>query len=684
MIQHSQFSGVISSGDPVKISCGARVCGASVREARPNGDSLLADKFLRTSLRARVGDKVQVEHANRREALEVTLVVPPNWIEGMELMKGLLFGRVLTARQKLPVFTRNGTQVPVEIKNTNPEGIVVIGDGTVLRAQPPTAEAEREIGITYKDIGGLDREIRRIREIVEYPLRTPDTFAHLGIEPPKGVILYGPPGTGKTLIAKALSSEVGAHFYSIQGPEIVSGFYGESERQLRQMFERAQSTAPSVILIDELDAIAPKREAAHGDLERRIVTSLLTLMDGLSMLRGVVVLGTTNRPEALDVALRRPGRFEYEIAIGVPDAEGRRRILDIHTKRMPLAEDVDLDSIAGRTHGFVGADISALCREAGYCALRRHCSDADLEDGRVFVDTDLRVGMSDFRNALSATQPSAMREVMVQTPRDVSWDDVGGLDDVKEIVTENVVRGIKNPGAFRAVGIRPAKGLLLYGPPGTGKTLLAKAVACECGVNFIAIRGPELHTKWFGESEAKIRFIFNKARQVAPAIVFFDEFDSVAHARGADSSGLSDRVVNQILTEMDGVEGLESVFVIGATNAADLLDPALLRPGRFDLQVYVPLPDCAAREKIFLVHLRKMPLGSDITAKELAQATEGYSGADIAEVCRSAAMRALRIAGFEPCGVTVGMDSFTEALDQLNATKTRLKPRQIGFIGPTE
>jgi transitional endoplasmic reticulum ATPase len=667
----------------VRLECKGRVCGAIVEAMRSGNGTILLDKHLRLHLRVRVGQTVTIEPVICAQARSAHLLVPPTWagMEGVRLLKSLLLGRPVCRGQKLPVFTLSGAVVIVEAASLEPDGIVLIDDRTTLTLESQAERVGETAGITYRDIGGLSREIQRIRELVEYPLRSPEAFAQLGIEAPRGIILYGPPGTGKTLIAKALSNEVGAQFFALQGPEIVSAFYGESERQLREIFERARASAPAVILMDELDALAPKREETRGELERRLVATLLSLMDGLTELKGVVVIGTTNRVNSIDPALRRPGRFEHEIHIGIPDVTGRRQILEIHTRRMPLSADVDLQYLAEKTPGFVGADLASLCREAGYNALRSAFPSESVEKGEIVVE-GIRVTARDYQTALNTICPSAMREVMVQVPTDVTWDQIGGLEEVKRLIIESVVYGIQKADAYKAAGIRPAKGLLLYGPPGTGKTLLAKAVANQCGANFIAVRGPEVRSKWFGESEEKIRFIFAKAREVAPAVIFFDEIDAIASARGRDASGLTDSLVNQLLTEMDGIETLESVFVIAATNASDLLDPALLRPGRFDLQVYVPLPDEPARKSIFQVHTRQMPLARNVDLENLARLTEGCSGADIAEVCRLAALSTLREVGFATQGIQVRADHFKNAITEVGQTQKRLKSRRLGFQMP--
>jgi transitional endoplasmic reticulum ATPase len=538
-----------------------------------------------------------------------------------------------------------GMGVELKVSSTNPSPIVMVTEGTVVEISTTPAKRIEEVsGITYEDIGGLHEELQRIREMIELPLKHPELFRHLGIEPPKGVILYGPPGTGKTLIAKAIANETGAHFISINGPEIMSKFYGESEARLREVFQEAEQNAPSIVFIDELDAIAPKRSEVTGEVERRVVSQLLTLMDGLKSRGQVVVIGATNRIEAIDPALRRPGRFDREIRIGVPDRNGRREILLIHTRRMPLAEDVDLDELADITHGFVGADIAALVREAAMNALRRYLPEIDLEKEVIPAEVleKIKVSREDFANALKTIQPSALREVVLEVPN-VKWTDIGGLEAVKQELMEAVEWPLKYPEVFKRLGIRPPRGILLYGPPGTGKTLLAKAVATESQANFISVKGPEVLSKWVGESEKAVREIFRKARETAPCIIFFDELDSIAPRRGFHTdAGVTDRIVNQLLTEMDGIQSLKGVVVLGATNRPDILDPALLRPGRFDRVLYVPPPDKAARLAIFKIHTREMPLDEDVDLDILASVTEGYTGADIEAVVREAAMLAAR------------------------------------------
>jgi transitional endoplasmic reticulum ATPase len=540
-----------------------------------------------------------------------------------------------------------GHAIPFIVSKTRPHGIVRITyDTSVQILNEPMAEAKAGVPrTTYEDIGGLHEEIQRIREMVELPLRHPEIFQRLGIEPPKGVLLHGPPGCGKTLLARAVANESEANFYSINGPEIMSKFYGESEARLREIFQQAQQNAPSIIFIDELDAIAPKREEVTGEVERRVVAQLLALMDGLSGRGNVIVIGATNRPGALDPALRRPGRFDREVEIGVPDKQGRYEILQIHTRGMPLAQDVDMKKLSDMTHGYTGADSASLARETAMKALRRYLPEINLEEERIppSVLEKMEVRMEDFVNAFKEITPTAMREVYIEVPT-IHWTDIGGLEEVKQELKEAVEWPIKNPEIFKRMGIRPPKGIMLYGPPGCGKTLLARAVATESEANFITIKGPEVFSKWVGESEKAIREVFRKARMAAPAVIFFDEFDSLVPRRGMGygDSGVSERVISQLLTEMDGIMTLEDVVIIAATNRPDIVDQAVLRPGRFDRLIYVPEPDEKARLEIFKLYTKEMPLAKDIDLQQLGGMTKSYSGADIEALSREAAMNALR------------------------------------------
>lgn len=577
-------------------------------------------------------------------------------------IRNRLSGKPLSEGLEFKLYTLLGGdahEVPICVVQTDPAPFAEFTSTTEVTFKPLTKNRESIIGVRWRDIGGLDKPVTTIRELVEFPMRYRELMAQIGIEPPRGILLYGPPGTGKTLIARALANELDAHFFFIQGPEILNAYFGKSEENLRSIFEQAEQEAAdgrlSIILIDEIDSIAPKRDAGHGEAEARLVAMLLTLMEGLKTKKGFVVIGTTNRQDSIDPALRRPGRFEYEIYCGIPDAQGRETILRIHTRNMPLGDDVDLKDLAARTHGRTGADLLKLCRVAGRNTFRRllEARMGKAMRGIDFVPPPLtpemlagdavRVTAEDFEKAEPEVPPSGMREVLVQIPKDVTWDSIGGLKEVASIIEENIIQPLRHPEVFQQMGIRPARGLLLHGPPGTGKTLLAKAIANECEANFISIKGPELRSKWFGESEEKVRFVFDTARKHAPCIIFFDEVDSMMPARGkAADSGITDSIVNQFLAEMDGVQSTEGVFVIGATNRPDLIDEALMRPGRFDYHVQVPLPDAAARREIFGIHLRAGVLASDVDLDALVEKTVDHSGAEIAEICRLAGLISLR------------------------------------------
>ena len=614
-----------------------------------NRDILRIDGFTRKNAGVAINEYVVVRPAKVKTALSITLAPVDMRLNVDEdftnFVKNRLMERTLVEGDTTLVMML-GHAIPFTVSKTRPHGIVKVTAETRLTIlNEPAPEAKGLPRTTYEDIGGLHEEIQRVREMVELPLRHPELFQRLGIEPPKGVLLHGPPGCGKTLLARAVANESEANFYSINGPEIMSKFYGESEARLREIFQQAQQNAPSIIFIDELDAIAPKREEVTGEVERRVVAQLLALMDGLSGRGNVIVIGATNRPGALDPALRRPGRFDREIEIGVPDKAGRYEVLQIHTRGMPLAEDVDLKKLSDMTHGYTGADLSALGRETAMKALRRYLPQINLEEERIppAVLEKMEVMMDDFTNAYKEVTPTAMREVYIEVTT-VHWDDAGGLEDVKQRLKEAVEWPLKTPEIFTRLGIKPPKGILLYGPPGCGKTLLARAVATESEANFISIKGPEVFSKWVGESEKAIREVFRKARMAAPTVVFLDEMDSLTPRRGGgfSDSGVSERVISQLLTEMDGLVTLEDIVVIAATNRPDMVDSAVLRPGRFDRLIYVPEPDEKSRLQIFKIYTKGMPLAKDVDLCQLASVSRYYSGADIESLCREAAMHTLR------------------------------------------
>ena len=564
-----------------------------------------------------------------------------------------------------------GHAIPFTVTKTRPHGIVRMTYETNLQIlAEPAPETKGMPRTTYEDIGGLHEEIQRIREMVELPMRHPELFQRLGIRPPQGVLLHGPPGCGKTLLARAVANESEANFFPVNGPEIMNKFYGGSEQNVRDIFQQAQKNLPSIIFIDELDAIAPKRGEVTGEVERRVVAQLLASMDGLTGRQNVIVIGATNRPDALDPALRRPGRFDREIEIGVPDKKGRHEILQIHTRGMPLAKDVDLKKVEDMTHGYTGADLAGLCRETAMKALRRYLPEINVEEERVppSVLEKMEIKMEDFLNAYKEITPTAMREVYIEVPT-VKWTDVGGLESVKEELREAVEWPLKNPQVFTRMGIRPPKGILLFGPPGCGKTLLARAVATESEANFITIKGPEVFSKWVGESEKAIREVFRKARMASPAVIFFDEFDSLVPRRGLGyaDSGVTARVISQLLTEMDGIVTLEDVVVIAATNRPDIVDPAILRPGRFDRLIYVPDPDEKARLEILQIYTKGMPLTKDVDLARLTSMTKNYSGADIDAVCREAGLNALRT---DINAKEVSFADFKESLGKIGPTIT--------------
>ena len=606
------------------------------------------DGTVRRNAGVGIDDKVKVKKVTARNAEKITLAPTEDLriVGGEEYLSQILEGRVVT-RGDVIELNIMGRKVDLVVTNIKPVSeATIIQRETLITVSEKTAKAgeEKIPHVTYEDIGGLGDEIKQVREMIELPLKHPELFEKVGIEPPKGVLLYGPPGTGKTLIAKAVANEANANFFTLSGPEIMSKFYGQSEENLRQIFNEATENAPSIIFIDEIDSIAPKREEVHGDVERRVVAQLLALMDGLKERGKVIVIAATNRANAIDPALRRPGRFDREIEIGIPDKKGRKEILEIHTRGMPLAEDVNLDKLADMTHGYSGADLQALCKEAAMRALREILPEIDLESEEIpgEILNKLEVKEKHFYDAFKSMSPSALREVIIESPN-VRWSDIGGLKKTKQELKEAVEWPLKYGELFAHMRAKPPKGILLYGPPGTGKTLLAKAVATESEANFISVKGPEFLSKWVGESEKAVRETFRKARQAAPCIVFFDEMDAIAPVRGgSNDSHVTERVISQLLTELDGLEELRDVTVIAATNRPDIIDPALLRPGRFDRLIYIPPPDKEARKEIFKIHTRNKPLADDVDIDELAEKTEGYTGADIAAVCNEAVMTAIR------------------------------------------
>ncbi|MEM4048913.1 MAG: CDC48 family AAA ATPase [Zestosphaera sp.] len=637
-------------GDAIEI-IGRRSTVAIAWPALPEDDEkdiIRMDGIIRKNAGVSIGDRVIIRRVEVKPALSVKLALTDSssQISGgestLKMIKRRLLNYALVEGDLVP-FQLLGSVIFLQVISTRPAGPVLVDESTRLVLINKPAQTLRMMRVTYEDVGGMKEVVERVRELIELPLKHPELFRKLGIEPPKGVLLYGPPGCGKTLLAKAVATEADAYFIAINGPEIMSKYYGESEQRLREIFEEARKNAPAIIFIDEIDSIAPKREEVIGEVEKRVVAQLLTLMDGLEGRGDVIVIGATNRIEAVDPALRRPGRFDREIEIPMPNKQGRLEILQIHTRNVPLAEDANLAKLAEITHGFTGADLAALVKEAALNAIKRVLNGVNIdEDIPPEVYNNLVVNMNDLINALKAVHPSGLRELYVEVP-EVRWSDIGGLEDVKQELRETVEWPLKNPASYERLGVEPPRGILLYGPPGCGKTLLAKAVATESGANFIAIKGPEILSKWVGESEKAIREIFRKARQVAPAIIFFDEIDSIAPLRGfSGDSYVSERVVSQLLTEMDSIEKIKNVIVIAATNRPDLVDPALLRPGRLDKLIYVPQPDIKARLEILKVLTRRTPLSPEVSLEEIAKKTEGYSGADLTALVREAALNALR------------------------------------------
>jgi transitional endoplasmic reticulum ATPase len=687
----------VSSGDIIEIT-GHKTTGAIVMYGPPEDRRtalIRMDGLVRQNTGSSLGEYVKVKKAETKPATKVVLAPAEEGSRlraNEEALKGTLINRPVTKGDLISIMgtiprqTREDAfpffgparpfslgEIRLVVTQTNPTGIVQITETSKVELLPEAVSLAKAVPlVTYDDIGGLQDAITRVREMIELPLKHPELFQRLGIDPPKGVLLHGPPGCGKTLLAKAVANESDAYFISLNGPEIMSKFYGESEAKIREIFEEAEKNAPAIIFIDELDSIAPKREEVTGEVERRVVAQLLALMDGLKGRGRVIVIGATNRPNSLDPALRRPGRFDREIEIGIPDRNGRKEILQVHTRAMPLAENVNLDELADRTHGFVGADIAAVAREAAMHRLRVVLPEINLEEETIPQQTleKLIVDQNDFEEALKIVHPSSLREVMLEIPR-IKWEQIGGLENIKQELKEAVEWPLKQPETFKKVGIRPPRGILLHGPPGCGKTLLAKAVATESEANFISIKGPEVFSKWVGESEKAIREVFRKARTAAPAIIYFDELDSLTPRRGTwEGSHVYESVLNQILVEMDGLEELKGVVCVASTNRPDLVDPALLRPGRFDRLILVPAPDRASRLRILQLYTveRGMPLGKDVKLERLADRTEGFSGADLENLCRDAGMAAIREKGRDV--KEVSMKHFDEAFGRVTASIT--------------
>ncbi len=664
------------SGDIVEIKNKSTTVVKILRGISADSDReiIRLDGSTRSAIGASIGDSISIKKTTILPAKSVTLS-PLKEVrfsdDPTEYFHAKLLDKPLAVNQKtvIDVF---GTRLEYVVSRIDPKGYIIITPSTkIIVSDTPYAGDLKATGISYEDIGGLHNEIELIREMVELPMKHPEVFQKLGVGAPKGVLLTGPPGTGKTLLAKAVANETDASFFSIAGPEIVSKYYGESEKQIRDIFEQAEKNAPSIIFIDEIDSIAPKRGDGTDQAEKRIVAQLLTLMDGLKSRGQVVVMAATNRPEDIDQALRRPGRFDRELQINAPDERGRKEILKIHTRGMPLDKDINLDELANKTIGFTGADIEVLCKEAALKSIKPYFAQLkNLQDKVPIQILDkIKVSRHHFIEGLKNVEPSAMREVMIQKPN-VKWEDVGGLTDAKDKLKELVELPLLHPELFLEAGIKPSKGVLLSGPPGTGKTMLAKAVANEANANFISVKGPELISKWVGESEKHVREIFKKARQVAPSIIFFDEFDSISGIRGHSFSDATERVVNQLLTELDGIEELENVVVIAATNRKELIDPSLLRPGRIDSMIELGLPDITTREKIFEVHTKKMPLAKDIPINEYSKKTDGWTGADIEAVCRNAGIMAIKrnYAKKEKQAIIIAKQDFDTALQDISKT----------------
>jgi transitional endoplasmic reticulum ATPase len=678
----------LSTGDVLEVSVKNKKSYVLLWSSQPDdyGKRLIRiDGYTRNNIGVGIDDVASIRKVTVKKAEQVILAPTEELnIVGLEgYLPQHLEGRVVAKGDIIPLNIM-GKRIGFAITATSPADTALLIDSHtefIIGSTPKAASAKGVPRVSYEDIGGLKNEVLKVREMIELPLRHPEIFERIGIEAPRGVLLHGPPGTGKTLLAKAVANETNANFYSIGGPEIMSKFYGESEERLREVFKDAEENAPSIIFIDEIDSIAPKREEVSGDVEKRIVSQLLTLMDGIKSRGKLVVIGATNRPNALDPALRRPGRFDREIEIGIPDELGRLDILQIHTRGMPLTEDVDLASIARVTHGFVGADLEALSKEAAMRSLRRILPEINLEQNKIPAEilNKIKITKQDFDEALRDVQPSALREVLVQRPN-IKWEDIGGLQQVKEELAEVIEWPLKHADLFAEANVEPPKGILLYGPPGTGKTMIAKAVATTSEANFINIKGPELISKWVGESEKGVREIFRKARQAAPCVVFFDELDAIAPRRGLEGDAhVTERVISQMLTEMDGLEDLKGVVVIGATNRPDIIDEALLRPGRFDRILEIPIPDKEARKQIFQVHTIRKPIDSDVNLDKLVEMTQGMTGADIAAIVNAAAITAIREhISKKARKLQISMRHFEAALNKLKtgAAKGKIKDLQ--------
>ena len=685
----------LKPGDIIEIKGENRSTAAIYWRSRPEDakmDIIRVDGIIRKNAGVSLGDRVTVSKVDAKICTKLVLSpVMANkqkvkfgpGIEGFA-RRGLNKRPVVAGdRIFIPGMTLFAEALPFAVLQTTPKGIVQVNSDTDIVIKDEAIDDEdvgQSQGITYEDIGGIGSQLLKVREMIELPLKHPELFRRLGIDPPKGVLLHGPPGTGKTMIAKAIATETNAHFTSINGPEIISKYYGESEKQLREIFDEAANNAPAIVFVDEIDSICPKREDVSGEVERRVVAQMLTLMDGMQGRDNVIVIGATNRRDAMDPALRRPGRFDREIEIGVPDREGRKEILDVHTRQMPISDDFDVDWVLENSYGFVGADLAALVRESAMKALRRYLPEIDLDEETIPPEVleKMEVKMDDFRLAIREIEPSALREIYVEIP-DVSWESVGGLTEIKDRLKESVEWPLTKPELFEHFGIKPPRGIVLFGAPGTGKTLLAKAIANEAKANFISIKGPELISKWVGESEKAIREIFKKAKQSSPSIIFLDEFESIAGMRSSNSqsggSDVANRVVNQLLASMDGVESLDEVIIVAATNRPEMIDPALLRSGRFERVLHVPPPDKPARESIMNIHSAGMPL-STFSMKDILGGMDGFTGADIEAVCREAALIAMR-AGKKK--VTKG--HFEDAISRVRPTVT---PEMLEYYSKME